>query len=111
MLPHIHGSRVLEVSFGTGYLLTQYADRYETFGIDYNWELIQTAKANLHKTGIQMTSGPGGCGNLPFPSEYYDTLVNTMAFSAYPDGRAAMSEMRRVLKPGRPDVGGGCKLP
>ena len=99
VLPHIHGLRVLEVSFGTGYLLTQYAERYETYGIDYKWELIQTAKANLHKTGIQMNLGQADAANLPFPSEYYDTLVNTMAFSAYPDGRAAMSEMRRVLKP------------
>ena len=28
-LPHIRGERVLEVSFGTGYLLTKYAGNYE----------------------------------------------------------------------------------
>lgn len=99
-LPHIKGSRVLEVSFGTGYLLTQYADQYETYGIDYNWELIQTAEGNLHKAGIQTHLSQADAGNLPFPSGSFDTLVNTMAFSGYPDGRRAMAEMRRVLVEG-----------
>jgi len=100
VLPHIKGSRVLEVSFGTGYLLTQYADQYETFGIDYNWELIKTAKNNLHKADIQSLLIQASVENLPFPSGSFDTLVNTMAFTGYPDGRGAMSEMRRVLVEG-----------
>ena len=29
-LPHIRGPHVLEVSFGTGYLLTHYAGNFET---------------------------------------------------------------------------------
>ena len=33
-LPHIKGPRVLEVSFGTGYLLTQYASEHEVAGVD-----------------------------------------------------------------------------
>ena len=39
-IPHIQGPRVLEVSFGTGYLLTQYADQYDTYGIDYNDKFV-----------------------------------------------------------------------
>jgi hypothetical protein len=35
-LPHLIGPRVLEVSFGTGWLLCQYADRFEAHGIDLN---------------------------------------------------------------------------
>ena len=40
-LPHIQGQKVLEVSFGTGYLLTQYAGQHETYGLDYNRSLIK----------------------------------------------------------------------
>jgi ubiquinone/menaquinone biosynthesis C-methylase UbiE len=37
---------------------------------------------------------------LPYASHSFDTIVNTMAFSGYPDGVAALTEMERVLKPG-----------
>ena len=99
-LPHIKGPRVLEVSFGTGYLLSKYVDRFETYGIDYNREMVQTARGNLAKTGLGFPLIQAHVEYLPFPPEFFDTLVNTMSFSGYPDGRAAMSEMRRVLKSG-----------
>ncbi|MGE5139567.1 MAG: hypothetical protein ACM3JD_08910, partial [Rudaea sp.] len=35
-LRYIQGPRVLEISFGTGSLISQLAPRYETYGIDYN---------------------------------------------------------------------------
>ena len=37
---------------------------------------------------------------LPFPDQFFDTVINTMAFTGYPDGNKALSEMKRVLKPG-----------
>ena len=39
---------------------------------------------------------------LPYTDEYFDTVINTMAFTAYPDGEKALHEMLRVLKPGGP---------
>ena len=99
-LPHIQGPRVLEVSFGTGYLLTQFADRFQTFGIDYNAAMAQTAKGNLQRHGLTADLQQADVAYLPFADNSFDTLVNTMAFSGYPDGGAALTEMRRVLKPG-----------
>ena len=43
-LPHIEGKRVLEASFGTGYLLMQFADKFETYGIDFSHAMIDTKK-------------------------------------------------------------------
>jgi ubiquinone/menaquinone biosynthesis C-methylase UbiE len=43
-VPRVQGTRVLEVSFGTGYHLTQYADRFQTYGIDYNQRMVTIAK-------------------------------------------------------------------
>ena len=99
-LPHIQGPKVLEVSFGTGYLLTQYADRFETHGVDYNEKLVSVARDNLRKKGIAVKLQRGDVESLPYDDETFDCVVNTMAFTAYPDSTKAMSELHRVLKSG-----------
>lgn len=49
VIPYIQGNRILEASFGTGYLLLQYANKYETYGIDFNEKMIEMAKKNLSR--------------------------------------------------------------
>ncbi len=100
VIPHIKGPRVLEASFGTGYLLMQYADRFDTFGIDYNEKMLATAKSNLGKKGITAKLEQANVESLPYENEMFDSIVSTMAFSGYPDGLKAMSELHRVLKKG-----------
>ena len=99
-LPHIEGPRVLEVSFGTGWLLTQYAQRFETHGIDLNDAMLDMARRNLARAGVHAQLKQGDVESLPYPEDCFDTVVNTMSFTGYPDGRAAMSELARVLRPG-----------
>ncbi len=99
-LPYLQGPRVLEVSFGTGCLLTQFADRFEAHGIDYNEMMVRTAQKNLAKASVDAALLRGDVASLPYKDKSFDSIVNTMAFSGFPDGRAAMSEMRRVLKRG-----------
>lgn len=38
--------------------------------------------------------------SLPYPAASFDSVINTMAFTAYPDGQRALAEISRVLKPG-----------
>lgn len=52
-LPEIRGPRVLEVSFGTGWLLTRYAGRYRVDGIDLNPDLLAVARRNLERGGLR----------------------------------------------------------
>ncbi len=100
VIPYIEGNCVLEASFGTGYLLMQYANNYETYGIDFNEDMIEIAKNNLSRKGIKAKLQWANVENLPFPDNYFDTVVNTMAFSGYPNGKQAMAEFFRVLKEG-----------
>lgn len=99
-LPYIQGDRVLEVSFGTGYLLTQFADRFQAFGIDYNAAMTKTAKENMKRKGMSADLQRADVVHLPYADHCFDTLVNTLAFSGYPDGKSALTEMGRVLRPG-----------
>jgi ubiquinone/menaquinone biosynthesis C-methylase UbiE len=98
-LPHIVGPDVLEISFGTGYLICQYADRFNTFGIDLNWELTCISQENLRKHGAHAELQQADVYHLPHPTETFDTVINTMAFTGYPDGLSALTEIYRVLKP------------
>lgn len=100
VLPYLQGPRILEVSFGTGYLLTQYAGRFKVYGIDYNTAMIKTARRNLKGRNMSAALQRADVAHLPYATESFDTLVNTMAFSGYPDGKQALREMLRVLKRG-----------
>ena len=97
-LPHITGRRVLEVSFGTGYLMTHYAGRFEVHGIDLNARMVSVATKNLCRAGLSADLRQGTVEHLPYEDAFFDTVVNTMAFTGYPDGAKAMAEICRVLR-------------
>jgi ubiquinone/menaquinone biosynthesis C-methylase UbiE len=97
-VPHIVGPRVLEVSFGTGYLISEYAGNFETHGIDYNRRMVTIARKNLSRVQREADLVRGNVEALPYADASFDSLVNTMAFSGYPNGAQALVEMRRVLR-------------
>jgi ubiquinone/menaquinone biosynthesis C-methylase UbiE len=99
-IPWIVGPKVLEVSFGTGYLLTQYTGQFEAYGIDLNRRLGQVARENLRQAGLSACLQVANVESLPYADAAFDTVLNTMAFTAYPDGRIALAEISRMLKPG-----------
>lgn len=99
VLPYIDGERVLEVSFGPAYLLGQMPDDVELFGLDYNQTMVDRAKVKMKAINRNVNIIQGNVENLPYPDNYFDTVVNTMAFSGYPNGQKAMKELTRVLKP------------
>lgn len=100
VIPWIQGPRVLEISFGTGYLLTQYAGQFEVYGIDYNQRMVYLAKDNLRQAGLKASLQVADVEELPYPADTFDTILNTMAFTGYLDGQQALLEMKRVLRPG-----------
>ena len=98
VIPFIEGSKVLEVSFGTGYLMTKYAEHFDTYGIDFNNEMIEITKRKLEKKSLSASISKGNVENLPYANNTFDTVINTMAFTGYPNGEKALDEMKRVLK-------------
>lgn len=101
VIPYLQGKKILEVSFGNGYLMTQYADeKYEVYGIDYNEHMLRHAEKKTQKLKAAVHLSQGNVEALPYDDDTFDTVINTMAFTGYPNGDKALSEMNRVLKPG-----------
>lgn len=99
IIPHIEGRKILEVSFGNGYLMTQYAnaDR-DIYGIDYNEKMVDITSRKMLAKKVSAKLSQANVETLPFPDNAFDTVINTMAFTGYPDGDRAMAELKRVLK-------------
>jgi ubiquinone/menaquinone biosynthesis C-methylase UbiE len=98
-IPYIEGKIILEVSCGSGYLMTQYAkDVYDIYGIDYNEKMLDIKSRKLFAKKIHVNLSRANVEQLPFPNNTFDTVINTMAFTGYPDGDKAVSELQRVLK-------------
>ena len=70
-LPHIRGHRVLEVSFGTGYLMTHYAGQFDVFGFSVfrAHEALQVQIAQHGKIQIDLLAyvaqALGSAGKIP----------------------------------------------
>jgi ubiquinone/menaquinone biosynthesis C-methylase UbiE len=81
--------------------MTQYASpEYEIYGIDYNEKMLEVTHKKIDKRKLQANLTRGNVEDLPYADDSFDTVINTMAFTGYPDGEKAMSELKRVLKPG-----------
>jgi ubiquinone/menaquinone biosynthesis C-methylase UbiE len=98
-IPYIKGNKVLELSFGTGYLLTNIANKFEVYGLELNDKMIAVAKKNLDKQHLSAKLFKGNVEAMPFDDNFFDTVVSTMSFPAYPNADKAMKEIYRVLKP------------
>jgi ubiquinone/menaquinone biosynthesis C-methylase UbiE len=79
--------------------MTQYAHRFEVHGVDLNDRMVEVARENLNRWGLSAELQQGNVESLPFPDQFFNTVLCTMAFSGYPDAQRALSEMVRVLEP------------
>lgn len=92
--------RVLEIGAGTGLNLPHYPP-----GVDVVvTEPIAGMRARLERRaadgGVAASVVAAGADDLPFPDDSFDTVISTMVLCTVPDPRVAITEVRRVLKPG-----------
>ncbi len=91
---------VLEVGPGPGLLLEKLSRRHPfAVGLDLSWGMLQQAQGRLRRAGLPAHLVQGDVSRLPFRDGSFQGIAITFAFSAVPDGQAAMQEMARVLAP------------
>jgi ubiquinone/menaquinone biosynthesis C-methylase UbiE len=93
-----HGD-VLDVAVGTGRNLAFYPDGVRLTGIDFSPAMLEIARARAAELGREIDLREGDAQAPPFPDASFDTVVCTLGLCGFPDERAAIAEMHRVLRP------------
>ena len=94
--------RVLEIGIGTGLNLEHYdKERIEKLvGLDPGVEMHRRARERSLRAGLDVELVGLSAERIPYEDGSFDTVVITFALCTIADPRAALGEMRRVLRPG-----------
>lgn len=96
--------RLLDVGTGPGRVPLAIGDalpRLRIDGLDLSADMIKLARQNVAAAGLEdrVTFVVGDVAKLPYPDGTFDLVVSTMSQHHWPDARAALRELRRVLGP------------
>lgn len=94
--------KILDVGCGTGWAVKQLGKMIpggSACGIDLSPAMIEQAKDNSDASdNVEFKTGDSE--NIPYEDELFDAVMCTSSFHHYPKPVRALSEFRRVLKPG-----------
>jgi ubiquinone/menaquinone biosynthesis C-methylase UbiE len=90
---------VLEIAIGTGRNLDHYPDEVRLTGIEYSPAMLDIARKRAKQLGREIDLRVGDAQALEFPDASFDTVACTLALCTIVDDRAAVSEVKRVLRP------------
>jgi ubiquinone/menaquinone biosynthesis C-methylase UbiE len=91
---------VLEVGAGTGMNLPHYRKASRVVGLEPDPGMRARAERRAHRAAVPAEVVDGDGMNLPFPDDSFDTVVFGLVLCTIPDPASALSEARRVLRPG-----------
>ncbi len=101
VLPHLYGTRVLELGHGPGHLQRIFLDLgLAAFGLDESSQMSRLARRRLLRSAYAHPNLTRGLGQaLPFAAESFDSIVATFP-APYIAEAQTLSEARRVLRNG-----------
>ena len=92
---------VLEVAPGPGFLSIELARRgRHVRAVDISKTFVEIVQRNAAADNVTVAVQQGNASALPFPDACVDFVVCRAAFKNFTEPVKAMSEMRRVLRPG-----------
>ncbi len=96
--------KVLDIASGTGDLVVglykHVGSEGEVWHTDINFSMLKEGRKRLLDEGILVPSVVCDAEYLPFPDNYFDTVVVGFGLRNMNNKDQALCEMRRVLKPG-----------
>ncbi len=91
---------VVEVGIGSALNLPCYGPAVEAlYGVDPSVALWRIGRRRVAAARFPVQFVAGSAERIPLPAALADTVVSTWTLCTIPDPRAALAEMRRVLKP------------
>ncbi|MDU8910013.1 class I SAM-dependent methyltransferase [Aestuariicoccus sp. MJ-SS9] len=98
------GQAVLDIACGTGIVARMAADKVgsggRVAGVDLNAGMLAVARDSAAAEGRKIDWQEGNAQDLPFDDGTFDAVFCQQGLQFFPDKVTALSEMRRVLKPG-----------
>lgn len=91
---------ILEIAVGTGRNLKHYPAGITLTGIELSEQMLVIARKRAVEAKLDVDLRQGDAQALEFPDESFDTVVITLALCTIPNDRAAVREIKRVLRPG-----------
>lgn len=99
LVPLAEGN-VLEVGIGSGLNLPYYDKSVNVIGLDPSLELQVMAREVAKREGVAVDFLSVSGEEIPADNNSFDSVVMTWTLCTIPDPSTALSEIRRVLKPG-----------
>ena len=100
------GGRALDVATGTGDLALELAGRVapggEVVGIDFAERMLERARAKAAAAPAVDASSPSNALALDYPDDEFDAATVGFGARNFSDLDRGLSEMARVVRPGRP---------
>jgi ubiquinone/menaquinone biosynthesis C-methylase UbiE len=90
---------VLEIGGGTGANLPYYRDVERLVIVEPDPFMRKKLRPKLAQAHLPVEVSDADAQRLPFADESFDTVVSTLVFCTIPDPQAALTEIRRVLRP------------
>ena len=95
--------KFLDLGCGSGwavnYAFEKANGKGEFYGLDISQKMINKA-LEIYKNNNQLHFQMGDSASLPFSDNFFDFIITTNSFHHYPEPDKALSEIKRVLKPG-----------
>jgi ubiquinone/menaquinone biosynthesis C-methylase UbiE len=99
LLRKAHG-KVLEIGAGTGVNFLYYTAAEHVIALDPEPCMVARSRPRATHAAVPIEVILARAEALPFPDHTFATVVGTLVFCTIPEPRQALSELRRVSKPG-----------
>ncbi len=95
--------RLLNLGCAHGPDFLPFRDGFDLYGVDFSTEMLRFARKYSQKFNLAVNLTLADVSSLPYPDETFDWAISVATYHHIKSGekkRVALSELRRVLKPG-----------